>query len=520
MALWCQPIEMTPPTPTTLEEAQSIIHTQCAANEKLSQDLVKLQGQVAWLTRQMFGRKSEKLPDPQQNQLFKHLDDQTGDEPQPQTETIQYERRKSARGKRKPIPDHLPRRDKVYDLPEDQKENMKRIGQEISEELEYEPASIYVIRHIRYKYGPADETMLDASGESIGVVVAPKPASAIEKGIAGPGLLAQVVVSKFADHVPLYRLERIFKRHGVDLARSSMCRWVQELATLCNPLLALMKDQILGSHVIESDDTPVKQQSDEVGRGKTKTCRFWSYVGDTSHPYVVYAYTADRSRAGPENWFRDKQGEPNFDGHLQCDAYVGYDRLFESPWRMTHVGCWAHARRKFWDARLAFPGPCHHAMALIGKLYELERREKDLAPDLRTQVRRLEARPILDEFWQWCENARREALPKSNLGKAIQYALNLREPLERYVDDGRLAIDNNGCERSLRGIAIGRRNWLFTGSEAGGHAAAAMFSLIGSAKLNDVEPFAYLRDIFTRMPATPISQIDQFLPDRWTGHGE
>jgi transposase len=467
----------------------------------------------------MFGRKSEKLSDPEQRQLFEHLDDETADEPEPKTQTVQYERRPSVRGKRQPIPDHLPRRDKFYDLPEDQKANLKRIGQEISEELEYEPASIYVIRHIRYKYGPADEMMLDASGESLGVVVAQKPASAIEKGLAGPGLLAQIVVSKFGDHLPLYRLERIFKRHGVDLARSSMCRWVQDLATLCTPLLKLMKEQILLSHVIQSDDTPVRQQSHEAGRGKTKTCRFWSYVGDEAHPYMVYAYTADRSRAGPENWFRDERGEPNFGGHLQCDAYVGYDRLFEPPWGMTHTGCWAHARRKFHDARLSFPGPCHHALALIGQLYELERRHKDLASDPRRQLRQLEARPILDEFWPWCETTRRETLPKSNLGKAIQYALNLRQPLEQYVDDGRLAIDNNACERSLRGIAIGRHNWLFTGSEAGGNAAATMFSLIGSATLNNVEPFAYLRDIFTRMPATPVSQIDQFLPDRWTDHG-
>ena len=243
-------------------------------------------------------------------------------------------------------------------------------------------------------------------------------------------------------------------------------------------------------------------------------------MGDESHPYVVYAYTADRSRARPENWFRDKQGKPNFDGHLQCDAYAGYNHLFEPPWRMTHVGCWAHVRRQFWDARLSLPGPCHHAMALIGKLYKLERRHKDLTPDARTQIRQAEARPIVGEFWQWCETARRDALPKSGLGTAIQYALNLRKPLEHYLDDRRLAIDNNACERSLRAIAIGRRNWLFTGSEAGGHAAAAMFSLIGSATLNDVEPFAYLRDIFTRMPATPVSQIEQFLPDRWTGLGE
>lgn len=525
MALWCLPILMTPPQPTTLEEAQPIINAQCATInthcatiDQMSLDMVKLQGQVAWLTHQMFGRKSEKLTADEQAGLFEHLhdDDETAqDDAKETTQTITYKRRSANRGKRQPIPDHLPRREVIYDLPEDQKVHLKRIGEEVSEQLEYEPASIYVIRHIRYKYAPIDELMLDASGESLGVIVAPKPATAIDKGIAGPGLLAQIAVSKFSDHLPLYRLERIFKRHDVDMHRSSMCRWMQGLATLCKPLLALMKQQILCSHVIQSDDTPVKQQDHEGRPGKTKTCRFWSYVGDKAHPYVVYDYTNDRSRAGPENWFRDEQGEPNFQGSLQCDAYAGYGRLFEPPWQMTHLGCWAHVRRKFYDARLSFPGPCHQALGLIGQLYQVERQSKNLDADARQQMRQAESRPPLDQFWSWSGQCRRDALPKSALGLAIQYALNLRTPLERYIEDGALDIDNNACERSLRGIAIGRRNWLFTGSQAGGTAAAALFTLIGSATLNGVEPFTYLRDIFTRLPATPPSQLDQFLPDRW-----
>ena len=293
---------------------------------------------------------------------------------------------------------------------------------------------------------------------------------------------------------------------------------MQDVAALCEPLLTLMKEQILCSHVIQSDDTPVKQQTPlghEKGRGKTKTCRFWSYVGDKANPYVVYDYTNNRSRAGPERWFRNAQSEANFSGHLQCDAYVGYDRLFASPWDMIHTGCWAHARRKFYDARFNFPGSCHQALALIGQLYQVERQSKDLDAGDRRQMRQAEARPVLDRFWSWSEQCRHDALPKSGLSQAIQYALNLRQALERYIDDGALAIDHNACERSLRGIAIGRRNWLFTGSEAGGHTAAAMFTLIGSATLNNVDPFAYLRDIFTRLPATPLNQLNHFLPDRW-----
>ena len=294
-----------------------------------------------------------------------------------------------------------------------------------------------------------------------------------------------------------------------------MCRWMQDVAALCEPLLAFMKKQILCSHVIQSDDTPVKQQDHESRPGKTKTCRFWSYVSDKANPYVVYAYTSDRSRAGPERWFRNAQGEGNFSGHLQCDAYVGYDRLFASPWQMIHTGCWAHVRRKFYDARFNFPGPCHQALALIGQLYQVERQSKDLNASARRLMRQAEARPVLDSFWSWSEQCRRDALPKSALGLAIQYALNLRPALERYIDDGALSIDNNACEREIRTIAIGRKNWLFTGSERGGKSAAIIFSLIASCQRHDVDPYAYLRDILTRLPATPLSQIKQFLPDIW-----
>jgi hypothetical protein len=255
-----------------------------------------------------------------------------------------------------------------------------------------------------------------------------------------------------------------------------------------------------------------------------KTCYFWSYIGDDEHPYILYDYQLSRSSAAPNRWFTDGRGQPAYHGYLQCDAYAGYNDLFDQQqsWRMTHVGCWAHARRKFHDARLQSPGLCHHALAQIQSLYQIER-DADPRPRgdgkhdaaARQTLRENCARPIIDALVAWCETQQRQALPKSGLGEALTYTLNQITSLRRYLDDGQLAIDNNQCERSIRPIAIGRKNWLFTGSPAGGKAAAAMFSLISSAKRHDVEPLAYLTDLFTRLPATPLSQLTQFLPDHW-----
>jgi len=257
-----------------------------------------------------------------------------------------------------------------------------------------------------------------------------------------------------------------------------------------------------------------------------KTCYFWSYVGDDEHPYILYDYQLSRGSAAPGRWFTDARGQPTYHGYLQCDAYAGYNDLFDprQSWHMTHVGCWAHARRKFHDARLQSPGLCHHALAQIQLLYQIERDadaggdaggDRKLDAATRQTLRETHARPIIDALVTWCETQQRQALPKSGLGEALTYTLNQITSLRHYLDDGQLAIDNNQCERSMRPIAIGRKNWLFTGSPAGGKAAAAMFSLISSAKRHHVEPLAYLTDLFTRLPATPISQLTQFLPDVW-----
>jgi len=516
----------------------SSAQTDRATIEQMSADMLKLQSQVAWLSRQLFGRKSEKYALPAESGLFADLPQTTApgsEATSAPTQTITYEREvatSAERGKRLPIPADLPRVERVHDLPADMKAGMKKIGQEVSEKIEYEPGKVYVVRDVQLKYARLDECL---DGSLPNMLLAGKPDEGLPKCIAGPSLLAHIGVSKFADSVPLHRLEGILRRSNVELSRSSMCRWMQGLGELCMPLLSLMKERVLHSHVIQADETPVKQQvggDDGDGKrgggsgggatgggGPMKTCYFWSYIGDDKHPYILYDYQLSRSSAAPNRWFTDARGQPTYHGYLQCDAYAGYNDLFDrqQSWRMTHVGCWAHARRKFHDARLQSPGLCHHALAQIQSLYQIERDadERNLDAVARQTLRENHARPIIDALVAWCETQQRQALPKSGLGEALTYTLNQITSLRRYLDDGQLAIDNNQCERSIRPIAIGRRNWLFTGSPAGGKAAAAMFSLISSAKRHDVEPLAYLTDLFTRLPATPLSQLTQFLPDHW-----
>jgi len=523
---------MSRPQPTNLHDAQQLIDDLVGANQQLTETVTDLQAQVAWLSRQLFGSKSERVIGDDKAGLFAHLassedGDGSADHAPPgesDTQTVSYERpaTPARRGKRQPIPDDVPRIERVHDLPDDEKSDMKCIGREVSEELEHEPGKVYVIRHIRYTYA-RKEPSVEPTPEKPNVITAPKPVEGLPGCIAGPSLLAQIMVSKFADHLPLHRLEGIWKRHGIEIARSSMCRWAQQLDKMCTPLMRLMKNGVLQSHVIRVDESPVNQQQRGPGRrgarGRMKQCYFYCYVGDDNSggPYTLFDYQTGRSRAGPNGWFTDERGEPNYHGYLQCDAYAGYNDLFDvaGPWRMIHAGCWAHTRRKFYDVRVQFPGPCHHALGQIKLLYEVEREANELDAEQRQSLRDEKSRPIVTSLLNWCEDQKQQVLPRSGLGEAITYTLNQAESLERFLDDGQLAIDNNMCERSLRGIALGRRNWLFTGSEAGGKAAATMFSLIASARRHDLEPWAYLTDVFRRLPATPVSQLDQFLPDRW-----
>jgi hypothetical protein len=351
------------------------------------------------------------------------------------------------------------------------------------------------------------------------VTVAPKPAQPIEKGLPGPGLLAQVVVSKYCDHLPLYRQESIFERHGVELSRKTMCDWVLASAKILEPVVDAMTARLLQSKVIHTDDTPV----DVRGPGVNHQGRFWVYVGDAEHPYTVYHFTPNRRRDGPVEFLRDFKGTKEQPRYLQADAYGGYDVIFHpdaEAGRQTarfvlECACWAHARRKFHDAKTSDVVRSHQMLAWVKLLYDIEREAKDLDARQRHALRQEKSRPILDAIKDWLDNQHGRVLPKSAIGLAIAYAQNQWTALRRYLDDGDLNIDNNAAENALRAIAIGRKNWLFAGSHRGGRAAAILYSVIQSAKRHGLDPFTYLRDILFRTATHPNKQLHQLLPDNW-----
>lgn len=332
----------------------------------------------------------------------------------------------------------------------------------------------------------------------------------IEKGLAGPGLLAHVAVNKYADHLPLHRQEQMFSRQGVDLSRQTLCDWMRSCAELVRPLFDLMKQAVLSSKAVQTDDTPVAVLDPALPR--TKTGRLWTYVGDKAHPYTVYDYTPDRCRDGPDRFLRE------FSGYLQADAYSGYDRLYKDQQRqVTEVAYWAHTRRKFFDAQDSDIMRSMVMLAYIRLLYDVEREARDrrLEGLRRLALRREKSVPVLAGIEAYLRREQPQVLPKSPIAEAIGYALGNWEALRRYTEDGDLEIDNNGAERSLRGVAVGRKNWLFFGSDQGGRTAAILTSLITTCKRLDIDPFAYLRDVFERISAHPASRLSELLPDLW-----
>jgi hypothetical protein len=317
-----------------------------------------------------------------------------------------------------------------------------------------------------------------------------------------------VLVSKYADHLPLNRQERIFSRHGIELSRKTTCGWVKQCADLLMPLYRAMQRDVLSSEVVFTDDTPTPVL-DNGGR-ETKTGRLWVYVGDENHRQVVFDYTATRAKGGPEGFLA------GYHGWLQADAYTGYDGVYLTG-DVVEVGCWAHARRKFHEARTSDPGLSAIALAFIQSLYKVEReaKEQEMSPDQRKALRQEKARPVLDSMHKWLEGMRDQVLPKSPMGEAVGYALNQWEALMRYTENGILEIDNNRAEREIRPLCVGRNNWLFMGSDDGGRRAAVMFSLVASCRQNGIDPFEYLRDVLTRIPSHPINRIEELMPRNW-----
>jgi transposase len=510
-------VTLADPLPNDLTTAHQLIRELLQTLAQQVHLNEKLQHQLEQLLRQRYGPKTERI-DPAQLLLFaQEILEQAelGPAPASTPEPVpapppSSEPKKKGHG-RKPLPASLPRRPVLHDVPPEQRVcpdcggQRTCIGQDVREQLEYIPASLVVLEHVRPKYAcPACEA---------NVVIAERLPEPIEKGLPGPGLLAHVVVSKYADHLPLYRLEGIFRRSGVELSRSTMCDWMAVVAELLEPIVKRMLERILTSKVVQNDDTTVPVQ-DHDGKG-VKTGRLWVSIGDHDHPYTVYTYTTDRSAAGPQEIFK------NFKGYLQADAYSAYDGLYTSG-AIIEVGCLMHARRKFYEARTSDPQRSHQALAWISLLYEVERDVKECPAEdyeafvaLRHRARAERSQPIFDTFHDWLKAELPKVLPKSPIGEAIQYALNHWEALKRPLQAGFLELDNGACERAFKPVALGRKNWLFAGSDKGGQTAAILMSLCTTCKSLGIDPQAYLRDVLSRISTHPAKRIDELLPDRW-----
>jgi len=464
---------------------------------------------IAKLQRMQFGRKSEKLTQ-QIEQLELRLEelqakpDENASQPQKQHPST-FSPASPAKPARRALPDHLPRQTQRHDPKEsacpDCGGELRTLGEDISEMLEYVPASFLVVRHVRPKLSC---TKCDR------IVQAAAPSRPIERGVAGPGLLAHVLVSKYTDHLPLYRQSEIYERQGVELERSTLADWVGGTSELLEPLVESLRRYVMAVGKLHADDTPVPVLA--PGNGKTKTGRLWTYVrdarpaGDERAPAVWFAYSPDRKGEHPEQHL----GE--FRGTLQADAYAGFNRLYENG-RIQEAACWAHVRRKFFDLQQAHASAvASAALDRIAALYGIEQEIRGQPAEQRRAIRNTRARPLLESLRQWFEATLPKLSRKSDTTAAIRYALSRWDALVRYADDGHIEIDNNAAERALRAVALGRKNYLFAGSDTGGERAAAIYSLVGSAKLNGLDPEAYLREVLTRIADHPITRIEALLP--------
>jgi transposase len=479
-----------------------------------AQEIEHLKLVIEKYRRMIFGRKSEKLTSQLEQLEFRLEELETA---QAAEEAVQAEKEASQQGStqtvtklrrrpvRKPLPEDLPR-EVITHLPPhnccpDCGGALRQFGEDVSEQLERIPATFKVIRHVRPKFACAGCER---------VVEAPAPARPIERGLPGPDLLAHVLVSKYGNHLPLYRQSEIFAREGVDLDRSTLAGWVGAASELLAPLVDQIRKHVLAASKIHADDTPVPVLA--PGNGKTRTGRLWTYVRDdrpagyTTPPAVWLTYSEDRKGEHPRRHLKD------FKGALQADAYAGFHHLYGDG-AIYEVSCWAHTRRKFHDIHVVHASPTTtEAIARIGALYGIEEEIRGKPVDIRRSVRQDRTKPLLDDLRHWMEKTLTSLSTKSETSGAIRYALSRWRALTRFVDDGLLDIDNNAAERSLRSVVMGRKNYLFLGSNSGGQRAASLYSLIATAKLNGLDPEFYLRTVLARIPEHPINRIEELLP--------
>jgi transposase len=514
--------QTTPPLPDDVPVLHAMIAELLAALKKSQHECDGLQQRLDLLLRRLYGAKAERF-DPNQPWLIPEMSVNAEAPCEPSagdpTDEAAPKRKRKGHG-RKPLPGDLPRRRIEHTLAEAQRvcpccgEVCLKFGEDVSEQLDYKPASLFVCQHVRFKYACCkchDH-----------VTVAPAAVAVIDKGLPGPGLLAQLTACKYADHLPLHRLERILARYGVDLSRSTMCDWMAHVASMFRPVVDLMATLVRQSKVVHTDATKMPYLDPAVA-GKSLSGQMWAYVGDREHAFNVFAFCRDHSAAAIDAFLKDQR----YRGYLNADAHNLYDHLFLSG-DILEIGCWAHCRRHFYDAKDSDMARAHLVLARIRRLYEVEAKAKETiaeralpgaaADALRYQLRQQTSLAELASLRQWLLDEEPKVLPKSLIGQAIAYALRHWTALTRFLDDGFLAIDNNIAELTLRHIAIGRKNWLFAGSAGGAETAATLFSVTSTCHRHHVDAFAYVRDLLKRLAHDPKPKdevLRAWLPDRW-----
>lgn len=469
-------------------------------NREQNIEITYLKQELAQLKRMIFGSKSERFIQGDPGQLSLDLGIEQQEAPEAETEELTYTRKKSKAEKKEspvrlPLPSHLHREEHIIE-PNEDITGAKKIGEVITEILEYTPGKFYVEKFIRLKY---------ALPEDKGIVIGELPSFPIPKGNAGSGLLSHITISKFVDHLPFFRQVKQFKRANITIAESTISGWFSATCRLLEPLYEKLIEKTEQSSYLMADETPIPVLTKDKP-GATHKGYHWVYYSPLEK-LVCFNYRKGRGREGPEKFLQ------SFQGALQTDGYTAYNQ-FKNRQGITLLACMAHARRKFEQALDNDPERAEYVMKKIQELYSIERnaREQDLSFDERKKLRQKESLPILSELENWMRNQLSEVLPKSSIGKAITYTLKLWKRLTRYTEDGRWEIDNNPVENSIRPVAIGRKNYLFAGSHEGAKRAAMMYSFLGTCKINDVEPFSWLKDVLTRIPDHSIQRLDELLP--------
>jgi transposase len=499
------------PLPDDVATLQAMVRQLLAELARLRAENAELRGKLDQALKHRFGRRSERR--------------------RPAAAAKQEQPRNATPHGRAALPEHLERREVVHDLSEAEKlcpccgQPRVCIGEQATEQLDLEPARFFVRRTVKKSYACRQCDPEQVPAEQRFRTAGPAEVGPIARGLCGPGLLAQVITAKFADHTPLHRLAGQLGRSGVALARSTLGDWLAAAADLLGPLYQLMHRRLLHSRVIHGDDTAVKLRV--PGAAKTAKAHLWACIGDADYPYVVFDFTADYTAVGPQEFLK------GYAGYLQADALAQYEGLY-GPEKVKHCCCWAHARRKFVAAAEGGDERANVALELIRQLYAVERDLPPLLPpseepvaceqrrqreEQRRLLRQRQAEPVLAELKKWLEEQKPQALPKTPLGQAIGYALNNWAALCRYLEQGYLAIDNNLSERTLRAIALGRNNWGVLGSEAGGQTAAVLYTVVGTCKHLGIDPFVYLREalpgLFALGEGPKAEQLLDWLPDRW-----